>query len=203
MITLILTRHGQTDWNEAGLVSGATDKPKLTKKGKRQAKDLGKSLTRWNVDIVYSSPLGRAKETSKIINAHLGKEVIVAQELIEQSLGELEGSEREKFFGIRRKLDEKSRASYKPKGGESWLEFQARIHKFVKTLIKKHNGQTVLVSSHGAVVRAAIIALKKIPYEHSFEFLVNNSSLTVFKIEKGKIVEELINDVEHLKHTTI
>ena len=68
MITLILARHGETDWNKNGLLQGSSDFAKLNNVGKKQAKALGKALLKFNVDIIYSSPLKRASETAEIIN---------------------------------------------------------------------------------------------------------------------------------------
>ena len=64
---LYVARHGQTIWNAENRVCGITDVD-LTAKGKEQAKALAHEVSGKNIDLIISSPLKRAVETSKIIS---------------------------------------------------------------------------------------------------------------------------------------
>ena len=199
MITLILTRHGETDLNVAGLMSGQSDVAKLTKNGIAQAKGLGKALLRWDIDLIYSSTLKRARRTAEIINESLGKEIIFLDDLRERNWGVLEGESVDEVFEKLEKLDFQKRFRFKPEGGESWLEFEKRLLVCLEDVVMQNQGKTVLLVSHGGVVKVLIPLIKKLPREETFDLKIHNTSLTIFKIDEGEIVEELINDIAHLE----
>lgn len=199
MITLILTRHGETDWNVKNLMAGWSNKPKLTETGEKQAKDLGEALIPWNVDLIFSSPLLRTRKTAEIINKSLNKQIVLLEGLKERSWGDLQGTNREKIFENLGKMDFKKRYKFKPKGGESLEEFEKRLLLCVEKIIENNDGKVVLLVTHAGVIRVLIPLLKKIPKEEIFDLKVENSSLTVFKLQESEVIEELINDVAHLK----
>ncbi|MBI2327779.1 histidine phosphatase family protein [Candidatus Curtissbacteria bacterium] len=199
MITLILARHGETDWNRDGRLAGLTDKPVLTKKGKKQAEALAKKLQDLAVDVVYSSRLKRAAQTAQIIAKTLDKKIIYSKYLNERSWGIYEGKDKESVFKKLDQMDVKRRFDYKPIGGESWREFEKKLLKFFKRLIGKNEGQTVLVITHGGTIRALFHILKNVNREKSLDLKFHNTSLTTLKMVDGRVEEELINDISHLK----
>ena len=87
---VLLARHGQTDWNAAAKIQGASDVP-LNARGREQARSLAERVRRERVGAIYSSPLSRARETAEIIGKTLGVNVITAPELTELSFGDWEG----------------------------------------------------------------------------------------------------------------
>lgn len=84
--TFYIVRHGETEWNVKGLVQGHTDIP-LTKKGKRQARQLAKKLSRINFNAVFSSDLLRAKQTAQLIALEKKIAVKTTQALREETDG--------------------------------------------------------------------------------------------------------------------
>ena len=66
MIKLYVVRHGKTDWNDLNIMQGLTDIP-LNEGGRRQVKTLAHQIDLDNVDLCFSSPLKRARETADII----------------------------------------------------------------------------------------------------------------------------------------
>ena len=74
---VLLARHGQTDWNAAAKIQGASDVP-LNARGREQARSLAERVRRERVGAIYSSPLSRARETAEIIGKTLGVNVITA-----------------------------------------------------------------------------------------------------------------------------
>lgn len=183
-------------------MGGASDIPKLTKKGEGQAKDLGKALLAWKVDKIYSSPLKRTTKTAQIINQFLKKEVVFVDDLQERNWGELEGGNRDEIIQKLDKLDEKSRLKFKPLGGESLEKFEKRIIKCVETIIEANPDKTVLLVTHAGVVKVLVPVIKKVPREELFDLKIKNTSLTIFKMDEDKVLEELINDVSHLEKIT-
>src|SRR6476659_10216608 len=86
MATLILVRHGETDWNAAGRLQGHTDRP-LNDYGRTQAKRLAEQLAGDGIAAIYASDLSRARETAE----SLGLPVLVDPDLREKNWGSWEG----------------------------------------------------------------------------------------------------------------
>lgn len=92
-MTIALIRHGQTDWNAAGLFQGTSDIP-LNDVGRQQARDAGLALLKGgeNWQQIVSSPLSRARETAAIIAETLGLYLgPTIPELVERHYGDFEG----------------------------------------------------------------------------------------------------------------
>src|SRR5690242_8696605 len=90
MATLLLVRHGETDWNAEGRLQGQTDRP-LNEYGRRQARELAERLAGDGVVAIYASDLSRAKETAEIVGGRLGLPVVVDPDLRERNWGTWEG----------------------------------------------------------------------------------------------------------------
>ena len=87
---VIIVRHGQTEWNIAGIRQGHLDS-RLTSRGILQAKALGERLSREKFAAIYSSDLGRAVQTAMAIADVTGHEVITDPRLRERHLGTSQG----------------------------------------------------------------------------------------------------------------
>ena len=90
MTEILLTRHGQTDWNLGGRVQGHTDIP-LNATGVAQARALADELAAEQLVAVYSSDLGRARDTAAIVAELHGLAVTVDPDLREKNFGSWEG----------------------------------------------------------------------------------------------------------------
>jgi broad specificity phosphatase PhoE len=90
MTTLLLVRHGETDWNAEGKLQGHTDRP-LNPYGRRQAQALADRLATESIDALYASDLSRARETPEILGEKLGLAVAVDPDLREKNWGNWEG----------------------------------------------------------------------------------------------------------------
>ena len=199
MITLILARHGETDWNKNGLLQGSSDFAKLNNVGKKQAKALGKALLSLNVDIIYSSPLKRASETAEIINKILKKEMVFDDALKERNWGDWEGRDAAVEFLRLEKMDIRTRFNFMPPNGESWKEFEIRLIKSIEKIIENNNDKRVLIVTHGGSIRALVPVIKKVPREQTLHLKFANTSISIFKLNKDDVEEELINDIAHLE----
>ncbi len=100
---LFVTRHGETEWNVQSKVCGRTDVD-LTDKGRAQARALGEKLGDYKIDLIISSPMRRALETSRIIGSGRDIPIETDPRLIEQDYGIYEGVDRrdEGFLGNKR-----------------------------------------------------------------------------------------------------
>jgi len=166
--TLVLVRHGQSEWNLKNLFTGWRDVG-LTEKGRAEAKDAGESLKALGLkfDIAYTSALSRAQKTCDIILDELGQpglKTIRDQALNERDYGDLSGLNKD---DARAKWGEEQvhiwRRSYatQPPGGESLRDTGARVWPYYMHEMQPHvlRGETVLVAAHGNSLRALIMAL--------------------------------------------
>jgi 2,3-bisphosphoglycerate-dependent phosphoglycerate mutase len=166
--TLVLVRHGQSEWNLKNLFTGWRD-PGLTEKGHEEAKAAGQALKARGLtfDIAYTSVLSRAQVTCRHILEAVGQpdlETIRDQALNERDYGDLSGLNKD---DARAKWGEEQvhvwRRSYDiaPPGGESLKDTGARVWPYYLHDIQPHvlRGETVLVAAHGNSLRALIMAL--------------------------------------------
>ncbi|MEO3387065.1 2,3-bisphosphoglycerate-dependent phosphoglycerate mutase [Mesorhizobium sp. CAU 1741] len=166
--TLVLVRHGQSEWNLKNLFTGWRD-PGLTEQGHAEAKAAGAKLAErgFRFDIAYTSVLTRAQVTCDHILQAVGQadlETIRDVALNERDYGDLSGLNKD---DARAKWGEEQvhvwRRSYDvpPPGGESLRDTGARVWPYYMHDIQPHvlRGETVLVAAHGNSLRALIMAL--------------------------------------------
>jgi broad specificity phosphatase PhoE len=137
--TLLLVRHGETDWNAAGRLQGHTDRP-LSDFGRRQARELAAELANEPPDAIYASDLARARETAEIAGERLGLPVVLDPDLREKDWGTWEG-----LTSI-----ERDRVEFV---GESTEAHQKRILRALEWIAERHPGGRVLVVTHGGSMR--------------------------------------------------
>jgi 2,3-bisphosphoglycerate-dependent phosphoglycerate mutase len=167
--TLVLVRHGQSEWNLKNLFTGWRDVG-LSQQGIKEAKDAGKKLAErgFKFDIAYTSALSRAQVTCQLILDAVGQSALATikdQALNERDYGELVGLNKD---DARKKWGEEQvhiwRRSYdvQPPGGESLRDTGARVWPYYMHEIQPHalRGRTVLISAHGNSLRALIMALE-------------------------------------------
>jgi probable phosphoglycerate mutase len=138
--TLLLVRHGETDWNAEGRLQGHTDRP-LSDYGRRQARRLAEELEGEGLEAIYSSDLARAHATAEIVAERLGLPISLEPDLREKDWGTWEG------------LDavERDRVEFV---GESTEAHQERMLRALRRIAEHHPGTgRVLVVTHGGSMR--------------------------------------------------
>jgi len=138
--TLLLVRHGETDWNADGRLQGQTDRP-LSDYGREQARQLAEDLHGEGFDAIYSSDLSRARETAEIVGGRLGLRVELDPDLREKDWGNWEG-----LTSV-----ERDRVEFV---GESTEAHQERTLRALRRLSERHPGDArILVVTHGGSMR--------------------------------------------------
>lgn len=149
---IILMRHGETAWNTQRRLQGCRDIP-LTEHGKEQIRIAGCHLAAKNlhIDYIISSPLGRACESAQIVAAALNhplSSITTSAFFLERSFGVCEGMTYEEAMG------QYPDGQYP--GMETIDQLYERAAKGLKWLETNYPDQTVLVTSHGAFIKAAL-----------------------------------------------
>jgi len=137
--TLLLVRHGETDWNADGRLQGQTDRP-LSDFGRRQARQLADELAEEEFEAIYASDLARARETADIVGGRLGLAVVLDPELREKDWGTWEG-----LTAV-----ERDRVAF---AGETTEAHQERTLRALQRISERHPGGSVLVITHGGSMR--------------------------------------------------
>ena len=155
MTTIHLARHGETDWNRELRWQGHRDQP-LNARGREQAHALAQSLARSNVAAVYSSDLQRAAETARIVAESLRLPVRLDPALRELDVGSWEGHTLSELEARCPEAVARWQEHGEPgwENGESHEEMATRVVATIRSIAARHDGQDVLVISHGGPIRA-------------------------------------------------
>lgn len=154
MTTLLLARHGESDWNAERRWQGHADRP-LSERGRLQAEALAERLGDVDLDAVYSSDLRRARETAATVAERQGLAVRQLPDLREVNVGSWSGLTRDEA----RVCFPDAYARWLDGGpgwtdGETYEEMTARVLGAVWTIARAHPAAHVLVVSHGGPIRA-------------------------------------------------
>jgi uncharacterized phosphatase len=144
MKKLYFIRHGLSEMNKSGHFAGTIDTP-LAAEGRAQAKAAGEKAKNLSIDLIISSPLGRALETAKIIAEEIGypiSKIIASDLIIERHWGDLEGTPHIQVGD----LDEIPNA-------ETSTQLLNRAEKALRYL-EGLEAENILVVSHGTFGRA-------------------------------------------------
>ena len=180
---LTIIRHGETEWNRAGIQQGHLDSP-LTRRGLAQAEALAGHLQGLRFDAIYSSDLGRALSTANIIAARINLKPTARTCLRERNLGIMQGLTIEEFQA--RYPDEYAGFSsgdpdYAFPEGESVVQRHERIIGCLKSIARVHPAQDILVVAHGGVLYSVIRYIFQIPLGVRRPFSLLNSSINVIR----------------------
>ncbi|SNR38435.1 histidine phosphatase family protein [Blastococcus mobilis] len=150
-LTLLLVRHGQSEWNAAGLMQGQTAHVPLTPLGHEQARAAAAELAGLSPGALISSDLVRAVQTAEHCARATGLPIVTSPALREQGYGELEGRPSRELWDIVDWTD----PHWSAPGGESLAELQGRVGAFLKHLGAEPPADVIALVTHGDTIRAA------------------------------------------------
>lgn len=177
---IMLIRHPETRANTESRYIGRMDSP-LSPRGERQSAWLARSVENWGADVVFSSPLGRALSTARVI-APEGVAVRVLEELAEIDFGVAEGLTYDEIRERGIVLDYVGNGPIAP-DGETGLAFDARV-RAAADLIAAGPERSVVVT-HGGVVRRLLVTWLGLPVDRAWCFAAPNAVSIVVRIEDG------------------
>ncbi len=199
--TLWLLRHAQSQWNHEGRWQGRADAP-LSDLGREQAHRVGQRLRRYPIGHLLSSDAQRAAETAQIIGSYLGLAPTLHPGLRESDIGAWSGLTSAEIKV--RFPDEwaamNARADVRRGGGETYSELCARTLTAAREIVARHHGQTVLLVSHGAAIRAMISAALGLDlYTMHNLWIGDNTALSRLRFHGEHFFLDLHNDTAHLE----
>lgn len=173
-----VARHGETTWNAQNKVCGRIE-VELTEKGREQAAALGDKLKNKGIDVIISSPMIRAYDTSRIVAERCGITSIETDErLIEQSYGIYEKKDRrDKGF-----LENKKQFAYRYPGGESMMQVAYRTYGLLEELRERYAGKNVLIVCHGGVCRVINTYFRDMTNEEFFQYSLDNCGVEEYEV---------------------
>ncbi len=200
MTTLLLVRHGETDWNRSGQIMGEQPIP-LNQNGEADAQRLADLLRSRSLRTIYSSPVLRARQTAEILATAVRLPVRVDRRLTEINVGEWVGRFwRELTDDLVRRNFYSNPQDSRPPGGETLREVQTRVVSFVEGAMAEAlstSGDTgpLLLVSHADVVRAIIAHYLQWDLQTIRQVRIDHASLTALKVADG------LADLLFLNHT--
>lgn len=150
-LTLLLVRHGQSEWNAAGLMQGQTPEVPLTELGHAQAAEAARALVPLRPGALISSDLLRAIQTAGHCARATGLGVTTSPALREQGYGVLEGRPSRELWDVVDWTD----PHWSAEGGESLAQLHGRVEAFLKQLAAEPPADVVALVTHGDTIRAA------------------------------------------------
>lgn len=197
---LYIVRHGETEFNRANILQGASIPSQLNSKGEKQASLLGERLKKIKFDHIYTSDLNRAKKTAEIISGQLDfvPQITECRDLRERNYGDFEGHT---WDDVRKNLNTDAQRSvvWAPPNGESLYDVKNRIEKFLDYVKSKHGeNDNILVVTHNGAVIMMFLCLLELTLDSHKNFIFSNGSLSCFHIGDRFNRLVLANDVCHL-----
>jgi len=185
MSLIYVIRHGETDQNVKCAYCGVSDIP-LNSKGIHQAMEVGKILKNYSIDLILCSTLIRARQTARLINKSIHKDIVYIEELVERSIGIFEGKTREEVMlqysnlynqNLTRQFDKA------PPEGETINEVIERVNIVFDLIKEKYNNKNILIVTHAFVSKVIHKYFNKINDVDFFAYSLKNCEVVEYSIE--------------------
>jgi len=206
MPRLILTRHGQTDFNAQQRYQGNLDIP-LNAAGEDQARFLTPRLASIKLDAAYTSDLQRAVRTAELAleNHSSGLQPRQLKLLREIHGGAFEGLQWGEFSTRYPQDAARWRAdrthTRPPGGGENLLDAAERVDRAIKQILKEvpDPDATILLVLHGGIISLLLCQVMRMELERLWQWRIDNCSVTILDLYETGGILSLFNDIAHIK----
>ena len=201
-MNLIIVRHAETIGNTQRILQSHCP-GELSEQGKKQAEKLAQRLFKENIDFVYSSDLGRCKDTLAPLLKLKNLPVVYTPELRERNFGIFSDKKMEDFYNWLEQRNSRYKFNVDIPQGENFRDVLKRTKNFLEKIIEKHQEETVLIMTHGATKVAIMLNLFNEKAEtHYQKYKAANTALSLVSSidEPGKQEAKLINSLYHLDY---
>ncbi len=200
--TLLLVRHGETEFNTRGIYQGQADSP-LTAEGITQARSLGPRLARLGTcQKLYASDLRRAEHTAELIGTPGHHQIVTDAGLRERNYGVFQGKKKKTVaseFPDVWKAYRSGNPDYVIPDGESHHQFHDRVVEALNRIADQHRGQAVAAVSHGGTLGVFMKYVLGLAVEGPRPFDIGNTSLSIVERRKGKWKIRTLGEMAHLQ----
>lgn len=202
MTSIILVRHGQTEWNRVERFRGRADVP-LNETGLAQAEATGRRIAdEWKPVAIYSSPLSRAIRTAEAVAWHFGLPVQMHPGLIDIDYGQWQGLTPDEAKGRwPEMIDAWYAAPHKAHipNGETLDELRVRGTGAVNEIAIRHESQTVVMVGHTVINRIILLGVLGLGNDRFWRLRQDTCAINVFEVEGGVFTIVSLNDTCHLR----
>jgi probable phosphoglycerate mutase len=200
--TIILVRHGQTEWNRVERFRGRADVP-LNQAGLDQAAATGRRIAAgWKPVAFYSSPLSRAVRTAEAAACQFDLPVTVFEGLADIDYGQWQGltpdDARQEWPQAVTAWYESPHTALIP-GGESLDQLRSRAMAAVAELAGRHPGQTIVLVGHTVINRVILLGVLGLGTDRFWRLRQDTCAINVFEAVDGDFVLVSLNDTCHLQ----
>jgi len=179
MTTFLLLRHAHSVANKAGILAGQLEGIGLSKDGIAQVKKLTSSFENLKIDRIISSPMQRCLETVEGIARSKRKRISIDERLIEMNYGSWSGKKLSKLSRMKEwKVIQTKPSAFRFPQGESFKVLEERIESLLKDLSRKYPKETILIITHGDIVKIAASLTVGSGLNNFQKFAVDPCSLT-------------------------
>jgi broad specificity phosphatase PhoE len=204
MTLIILTRHGETEWNRIERYRGRADVP-LNPRGLAQAERTAQRVAaEWAPKRVYSSPLSRALQTAEAIARLCQASLRPEQGLADINYGRWQGltpeEARERWPKVYEAWYSRPQQACLPEG-ESLEAVRARAMQSVQNLVARHPSETIVLVSHTIVDRVILLGVLDLDNDHLWRLKQDPCAINVFEADQGRYTLVSMNDTCHLRST--
>ena len=200
MVTLYITRHGETKWNSEKRMQGWMDS-NLTENGANNAVSLGKRLNETEFAAIFSSPIGRTKATTNLIRGDRDIPIYYDEDLREINLGDWEGQ-------IESAINERYPKEfdafwntphlYTPIGGETFGNVIERANRVLNRIKKEYTSGNILIVTHSIVIKCLFSIFKNASIETLWDPpFIHDTSLTIVEMDETGYKIVLEGDLSH------
>lgn len=202
MADIVLIRHGSTAWNEQERFRGLAE-IELSETGKQQAIATAERIASLPVSEIYTSPIGRALETARIIASPLNLKVKSLPALGDINFGELQGlsfPEAEAKYSKIYSQWQHSPQLVKFPGGESLTEVRIRASNALDEIIQTLTEETVVLVSHRVVIGLLIAHYLGLEDSQFRQIEQKPCAINIFQKQKNHFYAILLNETCHLRN---
>ncbi|MFT3952551.1 MAG: histidine phosphatase family protein [Oscillospiraceae bacterium] len=204
--TIHLIRHAEALGNVLHILQGRTDCP-LSENGYAQLEKLKTRFKAGELTAIYTSPLIRAAETAKAVNAHQHLPLITEPDLIEIDGGLFDGLPIKQLaaeYPAEIAVWDEAHHLFQAPGGESMRDVFDRMKHTMLKIAAENEGGTVAVVSHGCAIRNFLCFAYGLPFEEiSTLGWVSNTSVTTVVFDGLNPTVTVFNDISHLGEVTV
>jgi 2,3-bisphosphoglycerate-dependent phosphoglycerate mutase len=191
-------RHAQAKNNVERILAGRARGFPLTDLGIKQANKISDFLKPFNISHIYSSPIERAEQTTKIVSKKLDLGYNIDERLTEIDMGTFSGMFYEEMFAKHGNMFLKfyeGHPAVEEHGIETFVSVKKRVLDMISECSRKYDSENILFVSHMDPIKSMISTVLQLRPESLYELIIRNASLTILKREQSNLSLVALNSM--------